>query len=127
MLKLKSILIEALQEVQPQNNFKQIDMFANSVKGVLGPPVVKFGPDKYFISSVYEEWKKHSNNINHNGLTLDQFKRWLIEAQRQGYLALARADLVGVMDPSLVQQSETLANPSDPEGARYHFVQDIDL
>ncbi len=50
-------------------------------------------------------------------ITLDDFKKKLLEANRRGLLTLMRADLVGAMDPAEVAQSEI-----NDRGATFHFV-----
>lgn len=74
----------------------------------------RFGDRQVFISAV---WRQLRANDVFGGLPLDEFKQRLVEAQRAGLLALAPADLVAVMDPALVAESET-----QNLEARYHFV-----
>lgn len=68
-----------------------------------------FGPDKVFISEV---WKRFPS-----GMTEAEFKRKLWEANRDGSLKLARADLVELMDKATVRASEV-----DQGGATFHFI-----
>lgn len=78
-------------------------------------PPGRFGSgQKVFISSI---WDAVGRKI---APSLSDFKEWLLEQNQQGKLRLARADLVGAMDPVLVSRSETIAAP----GVVYHFVVD---
>ncbi|HEY0189663.1 MAG TPA: hypothetical protein VGC42_00980 [Kofleriaceae bacterium] len=76
----------------------------------------RFGGEKVFISALWHEV------IRHRGLTdlsLGDFKRWLVDANRDQLIDLVRADLVGAMDPQLVAESEI-----EDLGATFHFVID---
>jgi len=74
----------------------------------------RFGERQVFIVSV---WRKLRGHPVFGGLSLDEFKHRLIVAHRAGELALVRADLIGVMDPALVAESEI-----NHLEARYHFL-----
>jgi hypothetical protein len=76
----------------------------------------RFGPDKVFIAAI---WRQLERDPRFRGTTLEQFKRSLLDANRNRYLNLARADMVGAMDPTEVMQSEIL-----DRGASFHFVLD---
>jgi hypothetical protein len=52
-------------------------------------------------------------------MDLDDLKKRLADANRAGLLSLARADLVGAMNPEEVRLSEIL-----DRGASFHFVLD---
>ncbi len=73
-----------------------------------------FGGRKVFISAVWDELRRTGR---WSTLSIPDFKRRLLDAQRAGSLELARADLVAAMDPRLVADSETLA-----DGASFHFI-----
>lgn len=77
------------------------------------PSSGRFGSEKVFISEI---WKRVGNKLFP---TLNEFKRWLLLNNRQGNLVLARADLIGAMDPTQVQTSEIM-----DRGAVFHFVLD---
>lgn len=72
----------------------------------------RFG-QKVFIAAI---WDKIGGDL---GMSLPDFKRWLLEQNRQGKIILARADMVGAMDPQMVQRSEF-----QDRGATFHFVMD---
>ncbi len=72
------------------------------------------GDRKVFICSVWDELRRQPT---WSALTLDEFKARLVRAHRDGDLELARADLVGALDPRLVSASET---PAD--GTSFHFI-----
>jgi CheY-like chemotaxis protein len=74
----------------------------------------RFGPQKVFISAL---WRKLAAGFS--PMTLEQFKRKLLEANRLRLLDLSRADLVGAMDNSEVMESEI-----KDHGAEFHFVTD---
>jgi hypothetical protein len=73
-----------------------------------------FGQRKVFISAV---WDQLHRSGRWSSLTLEDFKRRLLDEHRSGSLELSRADLVSAMDPRLVAASETLA-----DGASFHFI-----
>jgi hypothetical protein len=77
------------------------------------PPSGRFGPGDVFISSVYDKVGKRL------GMTLDQFKQWLIVQNRRQNLSLHRADMVDAMDPRKVDRSEI-----NDLGAQFHFIRD---
>jgi hypothetical protein len=76
----------------------------------------RFGSEKVFVSAIW-------HHIERDGLmpelSIDRFKRWLVIANREQLIDLARADLVGAMDPKLVAESEI-----EDLGATFHFVVD---
>jgi hypothetical protein len=53
------------------------------------------------------------------GMSLPEFKRWLLEQNRRGTLLLARADLMGAMNRQMVTRSEI-----QDRGSTFHFVLD---
>lgn len=73
-----------------------------------------FGDRKVFISAVWDALRAQPAFAQ---LALDDFKRALVVALREGHLQLARADYVSAMDPRLVAASETRA-----DGATFHFI-----
>lgn len=73
-----------------------------------------FGDRKVFISAVYETLHAQPAFAH---LALDDFKRALVVALREGHIQLSRADYVSAMDPKLVAASETRA-----DGATFHFI-----
>jgi hypothetical protein len=72
-------------------------------------PTGWFGPNKVFINHVHRQLA--------DGGSLDAFKRRLVEANTAGLVTLARADLVGAMDPVDVRESETRYLT-----AEFHFI-----
>jgi len=81
-----------------------------------GRPRGRFGPEKVFIAAI---WRRVRHDPRLAGMTERDFKRLLIQANRESALDLARADLVGAMDPTEVAQSEV-----SHMGATFHFVLD---
>lgn len=75
-------------------------------------PEGRFGP-KVYIAAI---WDAVGDQI---GMSLPEFKRWLIEQNRRGTLVLARGDLVGAMDRQLLARSEI-----QDRGAVFNFVMD---
>jgi len=73
-----------------------------------------FGDRNVFIASAWNQLRTHPQ---WHSLTLDEFKRRLVTAHRAGKLDLARADLPGFLDSSLVAASETRT-----ENASFHFI-----
>jgi hypothetical protein len=74
----------------------------------------RFGDRQVFIVSV---WRNLRSDSAYADLTLEDFKRRLVEAHRSGQLELVRADLIGIMDPLLVAESEIRHLE-----ARFHFL-----
>lgn len=75
----------------------------------------RFG-EKVYVSAI---WRRIEYDRKVGDLSLDYFKRWLVGANRDGWLVLARADLVGAMDVKQVHESEI-----QDRGATFHFVLD---
>jgi cell pole-organizing protein PopZ len=76
----------------------------------------RYGAEKVFVSAIWRSIERDHRLVD---LSLDRFKRWLVNANRDGWLVLARADLVGAMDAKLVAESEIR-----DQGATFHFVLD---
>jgi hypothetical protein len=76
----------------------------------------RFGPEKVFVSAI---WRRIESDSRVPDLSLDRFKRWLVAANRDQLLDLARADLVAAMDAKLVAESEIR-----DLGSTFHFVVD---
>ena len=74
--------------------------FAKKVMEVAryAPEEFRFGPNKAYISKVWELGFKDM-------MTLEQFKEYLKQAHIQGLLYLSRADLVQVMNQEWLKQS----------------------
>jgi CheY-like chemotaxis protein len=81
-----------------------------------GRPRGRYGARKVFIAAI---WRQLQGDPMFSGMTLEQFKQNLIQANRSANLVLARADLVGAMDRQEVAESEI-----EDRGATYHFVLD---
>ena len=76
----------------------------------------RVGADKVFISAL---WRVLEHDPRFRGMTLAQFKRRLVDANREEELALVRADSQGDMDPSEDEISEI-----QDMGATFHLVVD---
>lgn len=76
----------------------------------------RFGEEKVFVSAI---WRTAERDRRVGDYSLERFKSWLLDANRRGHLALARADLVSAMDAQLVADSEI-----QDRGATFHFVLD---
>ena len=76
----------------------------------------RFGDEKVFVSAL---WHNMERDRRLGDLSFDRFKLWLVRANRDGWLVLVRADLVGAMDAKLVADSEI-----EDRGATFHFVLD---
>jgi hypothetical protein len=75
----------------------------------------RFG-EKVYVSAI---WHTIERDRKAGDLSLDHFKRWLLRANRDGQIVLARADLIGAMDAKQVNESEI-----NDRGATFHFVLD---
>jgi hypothetical protein len=76
----------------------------------------RFGDEKVFVSAI---WQHLEDDGRLADWSLDRFKRWLVIANRDQLLDLARADAQGDMDSRLVEESEIV-----DRGATFHFVVD---
>jgi hypothetical protein len=76
----------------------------------------RYGKENVFVSAL---WQHLARDRRLPDLSIDRFKRWLVAANRDQLLDLARADLVDAMDPRLVEESEI-----EDLGATFHFVVD---
>lgn len=72
--------------------------------------------DKVFIAAI---WRTLKQDHRFRGMTLEQFKRHLIAANRDRLLDLARADTSGEFDPDELAESEIVE-----DGDSLHFVVD---
>jgi hypothetical protein len=82
-------------------------------------PTERFGRRKVFVSALYAEMAKQAPYVPYSVGSLDAFKARLVDANREGLLSLARADLVAAMDPDAVAASEIRSL-----GSEFHFVID---
>ena len=90
---------------------RKVRLVTTAVKNV--PASGRYGKVKVFISAIYDRVGKKI------GMTMPQFKQWLIQNNQMRNIDLARADLIGAMDPKLVSESEI-----NDKGATFHFVID---
>jgi hypothetical protein len=77
------------------------------------PAAGRFGDSKVFISHVWRQM----NGPSGGPLELGEFKKRLLEANRDGLLQLSRADLVEAMNPVDVSESSTVY-----DNATFHFI-----
>lgn len=68
----------------------------------LVPAAGRFGADRVFISALWRQLDRG----RFPGLSLDSFKKYLLAANRELRLTLARADMPGAMDRATVEASE---------------------
>jgi hypothetical protein len=99
----------------PEEAEFDLDAFARTVKAAARDCRTGwFGGNKVFISHV---WRHLRDEPGFPPLDLPTFKQRLVEANNARLLTLSRADLVQVMDPIDVQESETAYL-----NATFHFV-----
>jgi hypothetical protein len=79
----------------------------------------RFGPEKVFVSAL---WRHIEDDGRLPDLSLDGFKCWLLTANRDRLVDLARADSQGDMDGRLLEESEIR-----DLGATFHFVIDREI
>jgi hypothetical protein len=93
-----------------------VSPFAATLRAIAAnsPPEDRCHANQVFISAL---WRATQREPNFPRLSLDAFKKRLIEANSQNLLHLSRADLVQAMDPQLVADSET-----PYLNATFHFV-----
>ncbi len=91
--------------------------FADAVRDALS----KIGHEGRFGNKVFlsDIWKFVSRNPRFRQMTVADFRKALLHANRLHYLTLARADLAGAMDPQRMQDSEMT-----DRGSTFHFVLD---
>lgn len=80
-----------------------------------GQPMGRFG-DKVFVAAI---WRALERQPGFRAMTMDQFKRKLVEANRAQLLDLGRMDSRGDADPEEVEMSEIV-----DQGATFHVVVD---
>ena len=109
------VMDRAESNPQQQEAF-DLPAFAATVRrlGRDSKPAARFHHDKVFVAAL---WQSLQHEPQLPQLTLNEFKQHLIEANTAGLLQLRRADLVQVMDPQLVKDSET-----QYLNATFHFV-----
>ncbi|MBX9584554.1 MAG: hypothetical protein K2X87_29990 [Gemmataceae bacterium] len=108
---------DRLPESEPADAAEPFDLeaFAETVKSAARTcPTGRFGDNKVFISHV---WQQLKDEPRFAPLGLAWFKQKLVEANRARLLTLSRADLVEVMDPTDVRDSE-----ASYLGSVFHFV-----
>jgi hypothetical protein len=92
-----------------------LSAFAHTVRAVARDcPTGRFGDNKVFISHVA---RRLQGEPAFAAMDLNTFKRMLVEANTARLLTLSRADLVSVMDPADVRDSET-----HDLDAVFHFI-----
>lgn len=84
--------------------------------GPSGKDMGRYGHDSVFIWSA---WQRLREQRPYSHMGLEEFKRRLVEANRNGELSLVRADLVDDMDPKEVELSEI-----DDGYGTFHFILD---
>jgi hypothetical protein len=82
-----------------------LSAFAQTVKAAArNCPTGRFGDNKVFINHV---WRSLREEPGFPVMDLSSFKERLTEANNAGLLTLSRADLIEVMDPADVRESQT--------------------
>jgi hypothetical protein len=106
---------EAARAAPPPDAAFDLSAFAHTVRAVARDcPTGRFGDNKVFISHVA---RRLAGEPGFAGMGLETFKRKLVEANTARLLTLSRADLVSVMDPADVRESET-----HDLNAVFHFI-----
>lgn len=110
---------EPQAEIEEETKPDSLEEFSKVVQQVVNSmdDSGRFGSRKVFISAAYNAAKPMLPEMS-----IDEFKRTLIEANRRDLLALHRADLVGAMDPKMVQDSETTEDLGFTK-AQFHFIE----
>lgn len=108
------LTIQAPSQAQPHSADSLLGMVRDAIPTIGADG--RFGPEKVFIAAIWHQLERHGRVVD---FSLDRFKRWLLAANRDRLLDLARADLVGAMDSRLVAESEI-----EDLGSTFHFVLD---
>jgi hypothetical protein len=119
----KDMLVDALarQWFDDESDVETIPVathaFDDTVRAGLArvPASGRYGDEKVFIASLWDTIARDAPAE----MDLPRFKRWLLDANAKQAVVLARADLVGAMDPRQVAASEIV-----DRGASFHFVLD---
>lgn len=101
--------------VPPPTPAEMLSLVRSAIPHV--PAEGRHGKEKVFVSAL---WDRVTQATKLPDYSIDHFKRWLIDAQRERWLDLARADLQSSMDPKLLAASEIR-----DLGAVFHFVVDL--
>ncbi len=102
------------KETSPQPPFDLHTFARRVVEAARLSPTGRFGDNKVFVVHV---WRLLQNDPTLAGMTPDDFKNRLAEANNARLLDLSRADLVEAMNPHDVALSEVRY-----QGATFHFV-----
>lgn len=86
-----------------------------------GRPTGRYGGRKVFVAGL---WREAQRDLRFAGMTRAQFNQLLLQAQRGSLIDMARADLVGAMDPAEVADSEIASPMGLGAKAVFHFVVD---
>ena len=107
--------------VRPADSVGESQLSTQNLLEVVRETIPRIGAEGRFGEKVYVSaiWRTIERDRKTGELSLDHFKRWLVRANRDGWLVLARADLIGAMDAKQVNESEI-----NDRGATFHFVLD---
>jgi hypothetical protein len=116
---LRDLVLRQFGEDKPQSaaTVGEFDLpaFANTVRAVArNCQTGRFGDNKVFINHV---WRHLAEEPGIAGMDLKAFKERLVQAHQADLLTLTRADLVSVMNPDDVRESET-----SHLTATFHFI-----
>lgn len=85
------------------------------MEGPSGLPMGRFG-DGVFVAAA---WRALERQPGFRAMTLEMFKRRLVEANQQSLVDLGRMDAQGEVDPEELEESEIV-----DRGARFHVIKD---
>jgi hypothetical protein len=96
---------EKMRTVEIKIDIFNLEEFAGRVLNVANSaPTGRHGLEKVFISHVWKYFKEHGFD---NGMSYEDFKQYLLQANRANYLTLSQEDIPGQLPADDIRNSAT--------------------